>query len=726
MFEQIKEKISLIFKASLRLDLCLAQYIDKLKFRSLCFSLLSFNLLLTSAAATESEQFKNRRMEEVITTGFQMQTLVDMPRSSSVITSDDIDRSGAANIAEVLENLGNVSINSFAGNGKFASIDIRGSGDSSSSNILVLVDGIKINVPDLSGADFSTIPVSQISRIEVINGPNAVRFGSGASHGVINIITKRAPQGGHREFSTRVTSYDGYEANTDLAAVGEAHSIRVNYHYQRSHGYRQHNDFNNQNLLVNYQYDPNENFQFSLKGRNYHDHYELPGPLSIESLSNEGPRHSVYNSRRAGNTSDKSLAGFIRANISDQIEISQTLQHWRRESNFYGVADIDSGEEPDKIKLDSYSSTTAIHWQIVPDSVRFSTGYDFSKNTLSRSNGGYQQRDTTVNNGDNDEDAFFAYLKVDLSEIFSIQGGYRRQSINNAFIKEILEDDENSPSCVFFDTGFGVIRAVPNTCSVKARITEKRNNNWTIEVGEIGANIKLANNLSLYAAVGETFRIPNVDEYVVSPPDLSLQTAERYEAGLKYQGQIFEGSLGLFKSTTKDEIIYRQLPPENPGDTPEPPANLNYPWPITRHGFELSLHLYPSDQLSISLNGGYTHARAEDNRNDSLRIPNVPTWNASLHLGWSLDDWNIDFNLRHTDKKLDGNDIFNTDYRDDNYSLPSQTVSDFRLAYTAIPDVELFLGINNLANEQYEAAGYSRTVYPANPRNYYGGFRASF
>ncbi|MGB1192750.1 MAG: TonB-dependent receptor, partial [Pseudomonadales bacterium] len=83
--------------------------------------------------------------------------LLDLPRSATVISSEDIALSTARNITELLAQQANIILKSYSGNSKFTSIDLRGSGDTSVSNILILIDGIRINAPDLSGPDFSIL-----------------------------------------------------------------------------------------------------------------------------------------------------------------------------------------------------------------------------------------------------------------------------------------------------------------------------------------------------------------------------------------------------------------------------------------------------------------------------------------------------------------------------------------------------------------------------------------
>ena len=64
--------------------------------------------------------------------------------------------------------------------GKSASVDIRGFGETAPLNTLVLVDGRRVNEIDLSGVDWTQIPLDQIERIEIVRGAGSVLYGDNA------------------------------------------------------------------------------------------------------------------------------------------------------------------------------------------------------------------------------------------------------------------------------------------------------------------------------------------------------------------------------------------------------------------------------------------------------------------------------------------------------------------------------------------------------------------
>jgi len=107
-----------------------------------------------------------------------------------VITQEDIRRSGASNIPDLLRmvpgvNVARVDANTWA-------ISIRGFNGVYADKLLVLVDGCSVYTPAFSGVywDQLNAPLENIERIEVIRGPGGTVWGANAVNGVINIITR--------------------------------------------------------------------------------------------------------------------------------------------------------------------------------------------------------------------------------------------------------------------------------------------------------------------------------------------------------------------------------------------------------------------------------------------------------------------------------------------------------------------------------------------------------
>ncbi len=122
------------------------------------------------------------------------QALSDAPAAIYVISHDDIIRSGATTLPEILRLAPNLEVAQL--NSTSYAISARGFnvGDNASlsNKLLVLIDGRSVYSPMFGGVywDMQVVPPEDIERIEVISGPGATLWGANAVNGVINIITR--------------------------------------------------------------------------------------------------------------------------------------------------------------------------------------------------------------------------------------------------------------------------------------------------------------------------------------------------------------------------------------------------------------------------------------------------------------------------------------------------------------------------------------------------------
>ena len=154
---------------------------------------ISLLLVLVSLAQAEEKI----QIEEVVVTATRYEEKVtDVPANVSIISEEEIKNSTAQNIPDLLRTEVGVQVNDIAGNRRAYTVDLRGFGETATLNTLVLVDGRRVNQPDLSGVDWTEIPLERVSRIEIIKGGRgSVLYGDNATGGVINIITKRGEGG---------------------------------------------------------------------------------------------------------------------------------------------------------------------------------------------------------------------------------------------------------------------------------------------------------------------------------------------------------------------------------------------------------------------------------------------------------------------------------------------------------------------------------------------------
>jgi len=114
----------------------------------------------------------------------------------TVFDAEYIEKKQAKTVAEVLQNAPGVAVSSNGGIGQTTSVFIRGA---SSTNTVVVIDGVKVTDQSSSGGgfNFANLTTDGIERIEVIRGSQSALWGSDALGGVINITTKKGTEGVH-------------------------------------------------------------------------------------------------------------------------------------------------------------------------------------------------------------------------------------------------------------------------------------------------------------------------------------------------------------------------------------------------------------------------------------------------------------------------------------------------------------------------------------------------
>jgi vitamin B12 transporter len=110
----------------------------------------------------------------------------------SVIDADEIERAGQHTLVEILQSQPGIEITNSGGAGSVSGIFMRGT---NTSQVVVLVDGMRIGSATAGITAFENLPTSQIDRIEILRGPATSLYGQDAIGGVIQIFTKKGADG---------------------------------------------------------------------------------------------------------------------------------------------------------------------------------------------------------------------------------------------------------------------------------------------------------------------------------------------------------------------------------------------------------------------------------------------------------------------------------------------------------------------------------------------------
>lgn len=175
---------------------------------------------------TQSVQLKPSEnwLDEVCVTGQYVQTTTQQSvNKMTVITEEQIEKSGATNLTEILSYQTNIRIEQ--DNVLGSSIEMGGM---SGENVKVLIDGVPV-IGRLDGnIDLNQINLENVERIEVVNGPLSVNYGTNALAGTINIITKKGVKDGlNGQVNAYYESFGSYNLTGNLAYKHKQHLLKM-------------------------------------------------------------------------------------------------------------------------------------------------------------------------------------------------------------------------------------------------------------------------------------------------------------------------------------------------------------------------------------------------------------------------------------------------------------------------------------------------------------------
>lgn len=225
----------------------------------------------------DTTTFSSVRLDEVQVTGSRAPlTAMQSPRVVGVITREEIHRSGAATINDLLKLTSAVDVRQRGGFGVQTDISINGG---TFDQITFLLNGVDISNPQTGhNAAFFPVSLDDIDRIEILEGASSRVFGSQAFNGAINIVTiKRADQ------NRTVVNVEGGSFGS-FAAEGSVRlgknlrnnnplSMLFSGGYHRSDGGTDNSDFERSHLFFNLGTDLNSNMSIDVQAGLNHQCY---------------------------------------------------------------------------------------------------------------------------------------------------------------------------------------------------------------------------------------------------------------------------------------------------------------------------------------------------------------------------------------------------------------------------------------------------------------------
>ena len=652
-------------------------------------------------AETETGEIGHFEMDEVVVTATrQADQIRNIPKNVTVITSDDIAQAPSNNVVDLLAREANLNLRSFFGSDKKAGIDIRGMGDTYVSNVIVMVDGMRLNSPDLSGADYATVPLNRIERIEVVRGAGSVLYGDGAVGGVINIITKKGEREPELMLYSSYGSYDTYDGRASFGGRVRDITFNVNADYYDSDGYRDNGYLRKKDGGIHLGYELSESVALSLAAAIHDDAYGLPGPVNKEDMDSRDKRTKTDRPDDFGQTTDERYSGGVEIDL-DKWGIFNMQGSYRKRDNPYimGFTPLLTKEEQtDTIDEKAYQLTPGyqVTYRVGGLEHRFQCGMDYFKTDYEREELSKNQ----IKNSKVETRDWFLNNEWHLPGDFILSAGYRKSRYEGRFRddkyeSQFIPNPDPPPPFLILPPAW-----------VRGETTKEI---WKARAFDVGLTCLLNRDTSLFASYSRSFRYPNVDELADADNDLHPQKGLHIDIGARHRVSGFmETSITLFQIKIEDEIYY--------GEDPSTGGwfNRNYDDKTIRRGVELDIKVYPLEDLFLWANYSYTRAKFDES---GKFIPLVPRHKAGIGLEWQImEPLLLSATGTLVGSRYDGNDQSNNLYE----KLASYQVVDAKLSYE-YKGVKVFAGVNNIFDDLYATSAYSEYYYTMPTCNAYAG-----
>lgn len=626
--------------------------------------------------------------DTLVVTATRINELANLPASITTITAEDIQNSPARTLPELLAAEVGVNTSSLFSHGSRASVGLRGFGETSTQNTLILLDGRRLNDIDLSSVNYSAIPFENIERIEIIRGSGSVLYGDGATGGVINIITKDPKSANnYSQLKTTVGSFDHREINAFTTFASEKFSVTANINSQENDGYRDNNSFNQNSGHVDLRVPVSDGEIYAKLGA-FQQNLEFPGVRSVDpttstdQLSTDRKGTGTPNDWGDEYTQFVTLGYSTDLNAHDSLVIDAGYRRKRTRAEFFAFGGAYS---ENSVRTLSFTPRLTLARNIAGYQANSTIGADvyiheYRSNRSSNSqNIGHPLNTINV---DQESVAIYGQTTVELTDKTAVTAGVRVQNVRQ---KARDHFDTTSPSYPFFGNQAADFTESDTENSYELGIKHALSNNWNV-YGRIARSVR-------FGTVDELFELNNSFTQIFSR--LKPQTSQDIEVGVNFNNDWLNSTLSVFQQDITDEIHFNPTTFQN--------INLD----DTEHrGVELSANAKLNDMFSVK--AGYTYLSAEFTAgtykgND---IPLVPEHSYNLSLLGNLPlDVSAAISWNYVSASLFANDISNTFGQ----QIPSYQTVDLKLS-KAIGPLDLALQVNNVFDEKYFNFGVNSTA----------------
>jgi len=642
----------------------------------------ALSVLALACGTALAQSYDARVVPETLITATRMpQDPTLLPMGATVITAEEIRASGMTTASEAIRWLGGVVTRLDTTGGRNPVLDLRGFGETAGSNVVIMVDGVRQNEGDSSGASISWVPIDSIERIEIVRGSGAVVHGDGATAGMINIVTGRGMSEPGASASLAIGSMGVRDGRTELRTVSD------NWRYQ-IYGAAYNTDNNRDNFKVQERNalaranwsegDKAISIQFGMQS----EQGGLPGGLSVAEF--QANPHQSFKLQDHGKTDTANLLLSGEASVGDW-RVGLDVNHRQVQSKGFYIADdytSNSDTSSTRAGLKGWTNASAFGAK-----GRLLIGLDSQR---------WTQNNLLLGTGwgsnvqiDQSSDAVYARQELEWTAVgLKVHGGAR----HTVSYRQAKGDAIGS--------------------------LDASNNSW-----ELGLAKRVTGSSEIYTRVGTSFRLATSDEYSCSylcPPNtlnlLNPQTSHDTELGYRQRTQSSNWTVRYYRSDLINEI----------GLGADYMTNMNFA-PTRREGVEFEA----KTQFSRSLAGGLQLAerRAVFRSGDyaGKTMPLVPQQSLTAKLTYQMSNTQQLMLLTQwvSDQKIAG-DLANTCAQ----SIPSYGVTNIR--YNMKVDEWWVSGqVANLFDRQYydyrtRCNPSLRSIYPEPGRAFLISARRNF
>lgn len=641
------------------------------------------------AESQESAKIDKFNLGQVVVTATKTErTVKNVSATVSVITREDIERSNAKNVGEILSQVSGVYVYHTYGTPVEGKMSLRGFNTYGSERVLVMVNGVPLN----SGLDnylqFTKLPaLEDVERIEVVKGPASALWGGCAMGGAINMITKKGPAKPTCTVQTEFGNYGERSCRIETGASGENFNYRISTGYREGDGYRDNTEYTRRTSSGRLGFDLDKTQELILDF-DFQDSHTAYASSLTEAQYKANPKQATSPTQGYLDSSRVALSYNKQINEYNRMEsLLFTTDYGYDYPGSQYMADINgTGAEV------KYNVTSPL-WDMESS---FLTGLSFKYD-----DSGYKNLSTSYRTDTHNENLSWAgYLQEEITPVDPL-----------TFTLGLRYDK------VEYDTYRHIHYALGDGTTASSSFDKFS--------PKFGALYRLTEDVNIFTNIGKAFNPPSSYRIAVSKysnSDLKPEEATNYELGLK--GVFFDRlslNLSTYRMDVKDEIVSEYVG--------APTTYKYYNSGETYHkGIEAETSLWLMEGLLTYLNVNFQDAEYKDYKVSSTTIYNDKTlpYAPKRTFAWGLKyehPFGVTYNI-------------NANYRSDAYAdsannhvIPGRTIWDTRLDYEREfkgVDFEVYTGVRNLFDKKYyEDKTSSGKIYPAYPRNYIIGLKVT-